>query len=89
MRLVARINSDQVLSKTDVTTSSYEGFRFCLDARVNAYISVDAADGFARNETNRNMKLHESNALHENEGETRTYTKRIERFARSTKLHET
>ena len=32
MRLVARINSDQV-SKTDVTTSSYEGFQFCIDAR--------------------------------------------------------
>ena len=36
MRLVARINSDQVSSKTDVTTSSYEGFKFCIDARVNA-----------------------------------------------------
>ena len=30
MRLVARINSDQVSSKTDVTTSSYEGFKFCI-----------------------------------------------------------
>ena len=36
MRLVARINSDQVSSKTDLTTSSYEGFKFCIDARVNA-----------------------------------------------------
>ena len=41
MRLVARINSDQVSSKTDVTTSSYEGFKFCIDAHVNAKISVD------------------------------------------------
>ena len=31
MRLVARISSDQVSSKTDVTTSSYEGFKFCID----------------------------------------------------------
>ena len=36
MSLVARINSVQVSSKTDVTTSSYEGFKFCIDARVNA-----------------------------------------------------
>ena len=36
MCLVARINSDQVSSKTDVTTSSYEGFKFCIDARVHA-----------------------------------------------------
>ena len=36
MRLVARIKSDQVSSKTDVTTSSYEGFKCCIDARVNA-----------------------------------------------------
>ena len=36
MRLVARINSDQVSSKTDVTTSSYEGFKFGIDVRVNA-----------------------------------------------------
>ena len=28
MRLVARISSDQVSSKTDVTMSSYEGFKF-------------------------------------------------------------
>ena len=35
MRMVARINSDQVSSKTDVNTSSYEGFEFCIDARVN------------------------------------------------------
>ena len=36
MRLVARINSDQVSSKTDVITSSYEAFKFGIDARVNA-----------------------------------------------------
>ena len=36
MRLGARINSDQISSKTDVTTSSYEGFKFCIDARVHA-----------------------------------------------------
>ena len=28
MRLVARISSDQVSSRTDVTMSSYEGFKF-------------------------------------------------------------
>ena len=36
MLLVAMINSDEVSSKTDVTTSSYEGFKFCIDARVHA-----------------------------------------------------
>ena len=30
MRLVARISSDQVSSKTDVTMSSYEGFKFTI-----------------------------------------------------------
>ena len=30
MRLVARIISEQVPLKTDVTTSSYEGFKFCM-----------------------------------------------------------
>ena len=84
MRLVARINSDQVSSKTDVTTSSYEGFKFCIDARVNAYISVDARIQLARN-----TNLHETNLHEYSVGETRIYTKRIERFARSTKLHET
>ena len=31
MRLVARINFYQVSSKAGVTTSSYEGFKFCID----------------------------------------------------------
>ena len=50
MRLVVRTNFHQVSSKTDGTTSSYEGFKFCIDARVkfridarvNISISVDA-----------------------------------------------
>ena len=33
MRLVALIILAPVSSKTDVTTSSYEGFKFCIDAR--------------------------------------------------------
>ena len=42
MRLVALIILAPVSSKTDVTTSSYEGFKFCVDARVNVQISVEA-----------------------------------------------
>ena len=42
MRLVALIFLAPVSSKTDVTTSSYEGFKFCADARVNASINVKA-----------------------------------------------
>ena len=33
MRLVALIILAPVSLKTDVTTSSYEGFQFCIDAR--------------------------------------------------------
>ena len=73
MRLVARISSDQVSSKTDVTTSSYEGFKFCIDVHVNAYISVDARIQLARN-----TNLHETNLHEYSVGETRIYTKRIE-----------
>ena len=58
MRLVARINSDQVSSKTDVTTSSYEDFKFCIDASVHAYLNqrrcantAPANDSFARTVT--------------------------------------
>ena len=42
MRHVALIILAPVSSKTDVTTSSYEGFKFCTDARVNALINVKA-----------------------------------------------
>ena len=35
MRLAAGIIFDQVSSKTDVSTSTYEGFKFCTHARVN------------------------------------------------------
>ena len=47
MCLVASINSDQVSSKTDVTTSSYEGFKFCIDARecLNQTIVDALSDG--------------------------------------------
>ena len=41
MRLVALIILAPVSSKTDLTTSSYESFKFCIDARVNAQISAD------------------------------------------------
>ena len=40
MHHVALIILAPVSSKTDVTTSSYEGFKFCTDARVNALINV-------------------------------------------------
>ena len=42
MRLVALIILAPVSSKTDVTTSTYEGFKFCTEARVNVLINVKA-----------------------------------------------